>query len=128
MNQLIKRTLMSSVASFFTSPLKYSFSSILQAKPTKKPQVTFSKWMILRGDVVKVITGKDKGKVGKVSRVWRKQNKITVKGVNIKTKFVSNLLLIQKILKVSLLLKKEHIQFTYQTQVCMTVRQRGQLG
>jgi large subunit ribosomal protein L24 len=69
----------------------YSFS-LLKAKPNKKPQVPFQKWTILRGDVVKVIAGKDKNKVGKVTRVWRKKNQITVRGVNIKIKRVSSFL------------------------------------
>lgn len=89
MNILIKRTLMSSVRSFFTTPLKFSFA-MLEAKPGKKPQVPFQKWTILRGDVVKVIAGKDKGKIGKVTKVWRKQNRITVRGVNLKLKNTRN--------------------------------------
>jgi transcription antitermination factor NusG len=91
MNFLIKRTLISQFTSLFNNPIKYSFS-ILNAKPMKKAQIPFAKWTIVRGDVVKVIAGKDKGKVGKVTRVWRKNNAITVKGVNIKIKRASNYL------------------------------------
>lgn len=91
MNILIKRALFTPFipfASLFANPINYSFS-VLKAKPNKKPQVPFQKWTIVRGDVVKVIAGKDKGKVGKVTRVWRKTNAITVKGVNIKIKRTS---------------------------------------
>jgi large subunit ribosomal protein L24 len=35
-----------------------------------------------KGDPVRVITGKDKGTEGVVERVFRKQNKILVNGVN----------------------------------------------
>lgn len=89
MNFLIRKALFNPFASLLNNQLKFTFS-ILNAKPNKKPQVPFLRWTILRGDVVKVIAGKDKGKVGKVTRVWRKSNAITVKGINIKIKRVSN--------------------------------------
>lgn len=38
------------------------------------------------GDTVKVITGTDKGQVGKITKVLKKQNQITIDGVNIKKK------------------------------------------
>lgn len=38
------------------------------------------------GDVVKVITGKDKGKEGKILSVDRKNNKVLVEGINVVTK------------------------------------------
>ncbi len=41
---------------------------------------------IKKDDMVKVITGVDKGKVGKVLRVLPKEDKVVVQGVNIKTK------------------------------------------
>lgn len=37
----------------------------------------------MKGDIVKVIAGDDRGKVGKVVKVLRKLNRIVVKGVNI---------------------------------------------
>ncbi len=39
-------------------------------------------------DNVLVITGKEKGKTGKVSKVLKKKNKIVVEGVNNKVKYV----------------------------------------
>ena len=41
---------------------------------------------IKKDDTVIVITGKDKGKTGKVLRVIPKKNKVVVEGVNIVTK------------------------------------------
>ncbi|MBI2049725.1 50S ribosomal protein L24 [Candidatus Roizmanbacteria bacterium] len=38
---------------------------------------------IKKGDKIKVMTGKDKGREGKVERVYSKQNKILVSGVNL---------------------------------------------
>lgn len=35
------------------------------------------------GDEVQVITGKDKGKKGKIEKVLKRENKITVAGVNV---------------------------------------------
>lgn len=40
------------------------------------------KFKIKRGDVVKVITGKDRGREGKVVAVLRKKAKVIVEGVN----------------------------------------------
>ena len=41
---------------------------------------------IKKGDNIIVITGKDKGKTGKVSKVFPKQNSVLVPGINIKKK------------------------------------------
>ncbi len=41
---------------------------------------------IKKGDTVRVIAGKDKGKEGKVSAVNAKKNTVTVDGVNVHTK------------------------------------------
>lgn len=41
---------------------------------------------IIKGDLVKVITGKDKGKTGEIVKVLTKKDRIVVKGVNIITK------------------------------------------
>lgn len=43
---------------------------------------------IRKGDKVKVITGKDKGKIGPVLRVFIKDRKVLVEGVNIAKKHV----------------------------------------
>ena len=41
---------------------------------------------IKKGDTVMVITGKDKGKHGKVLKAMPKENRVVVEGVNIVTK------------------------------------------
>jgi large subunit ribosomal protein L24 len=38
---------------------------------------------IKKGDNVKVVIGKDKGKTGKVEKVFSKENKVVVSGVNL---------------------------------------------
>lgn len=46
------------------------------------------KMHIKKGDTVQVIAGSDKGKVGEVLQTFPKTSKVTIKGVNIKTKHV----------------------------------------
>lgn len=46
------------------------------------------RWRIKKGDTVKVITGKDKGKTGEITKVLREDRRVVVKGVNIATKHV----------------------------------------
>lgn len=41
---------------------------------------------IKKGDDVKIITGKDKGKSGKIARVLVKKNKVVVEGLNMMKK------------------------------------------
>lgn len=41
---------------------------------------------VKKGDTVVVITGKDKGKTGKILRTMPKTNRVVVEGVNIQTK------------------------------------------
>ncbi len=41
---------------------------------------------IKKGDQVKIITGKDKGKSGKVIKVLTQENKVVVEGLNLLTK------------------------------------------
>ena len=40
------------------------------------------------GDKIVVITGKDKGKEGKITKILRKQNKVVVEKVNMRTKHI----------------------------------------
>ncbi|KAM3140304.1 hypothetical protein pb186bvf_007660 [Paramecium bursaria] len=49
---------------------------------------TFDKWNILKGDKVVLISGKDKGKMGTVARVYRRSNEVLVLGINKKFKRV----------------------------------------
>jgi large subunit ribosomal protein L24 len=43
---------------------------------------------INKGDKVKIITGKDKGRQGVVEKVYKKQNKVTIPGINIYKKHI----------------------------------------
>lgn len=43
---------------------------------------------IRKGDTVKILTGKDKGKTGKVLHILTKANKVSVEGLNLKYKHV----------------------------------------
>ncbi|MCP5369748.1 MAG: 50S ribosomal protein L24 [Rickettsiaceae bacterium] len=44
------------------------------------------KFKITKGDKVKAITGKDKGKVGTVLQVLKKENRVIVSGINVVSK------------------------------------------
>lgn len=57
---------------------------ISRAKPNKPLQVRFPKWTIWKGDEVILRSGKDKGKTGKVTRVFRKKNAVVIDGVNVR--------------------------------------------
>lgn len=48
----------------------------------RKPPEPIKQWNIVRGDTVAVLSGKDKGKQGKVVAVARKQNRVIVGGLN----------------------------------------------
>ena len=56
------------------------------AKTTKAP-VRY-KMHVKKGDTVQVISGRDKGKVGKISRIIPKTSQVVVEGVNVRTKHV----------------------------------------
>ena len=56
------------------------------AKTTKTP--TRYKMHVKKGDTVQVISGRDKGKVGTISRVVPKTSQVVVEGVNVRTKHV----------------------------------------
>jgi len=43
---------------------------------------------IIKADKVKIIYGKDKGREGKVDRVYKKQNKVLIEGINIYKKHI----------------------------------------
>lgn len=46
-----------------------------------------NKLRIKTGDTVKLLSGKDKGKTGKVIKVFPKTGKLVVEGVNLRTRF-----------------------------------------
>jgi large subunit ribosomal protein L24 len=53
-----------------------------------KPKIKFvpNKMHVKTGDTVYVISGKDKGKTGKIVKVFPKKGKVIVEGVNVVTK------------------------------------------
>ena len=51
----------------------------------KKSPARF-KMHVKKGDTVQVISGRDKGKVGEISRVIPKTSQVIVEGVNVRTK------------------------------------------
>lgn len=61
----------------------------MKIKANKKPQVPFRNWQIVRGDEVQIRAGNDKGKVGKVIKVYRKGNAVVVEGINLRLKKMS---------------------------------------
>ncbi|KAL6544421.1 60S ribosomal protein L24 [Orobanche minor] len=59
-----------------------------ECKPNSLPVI--HKMHVKLGDTVKVISGRDKGKVGEVSRVIKHNSSIVVKEINLKTKHVKS--------------------------------------
>src|SRR5687768_2157815 len=57
-----------------------------KAKRVRRKPVVRKRLHITKGDTVQLISGDDKGKRGKVLRVFPKTGRITVEGVNIITK------------------------------------------
>lgn len=43
---------------------------------------------VRKGDTVKILIGKDKGKIGEVTKVLKKSSKVIIKDVNIKKKHI----------------------------------------
>jgi len=43
---------------------------------------------IRKGDKVKIIAGKDRGKVGRVEKIYKNQNKVLILGINIYKKHI----------------------------------------
>ena len=56
------------------------------SKAKKAP--TRYKMHVKKGDTVQVISGRDKGKVGEISKVVPKTSQVFVEGVNVRTKHV----------------------------------------
>jgi large subunit ribosomal protein L24 len=61
---------------------KYTQKNIRNKKYAKKDvAVKPFKLNVKKGDTVKVLTGKDKGKTGEVLRAFPKENKVVVEGI-----------------------------------------------
>jgi len=57
------------------------------ATPKAKPSERI-KMRLRKGDTVKVIAGKDKGKTGEVLRTLPNENRVVVQGINLRTRHV----------------------------------------
>ncbi|XP_064391336.1 large ribosomal subunit protein uL24m-like [Halichondria panicea] len=53
-----------------------------RSRSRKPPPEPLKKWNIVRGDLVQILAGKDKGVQGKVAAVIRKENRVIVGGFN----------------------------------------------
>ncbi|MBU2512441.1 50S ribosomal protein L24 [bacterium] len=60
----------------------------MNTKKKKGVPLTKKKLLLKRGDVVKVICGKDKGTTGKIVSIDRYRERVVVEGVNMVTKHV----------------------------------------
>ncbi|HEU5229514.1 MAG TPA: 50S ribosomal protein L24 [Ktedonobacteraceae bacterium] len=60
----------------------------MATKPKEKKPLHLAKMNIKKGDTVKIITGKDKGKEGIVSRAMPQVSKVIVEGLNVVKKHV----------------------------------------
>lgn len=62
---------------------------MLKSRSSSKKRLTLpSHYHVKRGDMVMVISGKDKGKSGLITRVFRNKGKVLVEGLNIIKKAV----------------------------------------
>lgn len=52
--------------------------------------VPITKWNIVSGDKVVVLTGREKGKVGQVKQVVRRKNRIVIAGINVRKRVIRN--------------------------------------
>ncbi len=59
------------------------FNSIKKNSPSIR-----LKMRIKKGDTVQVLNGKDKGKTGEVLKTFPDQNRVLVKGINLRTKHI----------------------------------------
>ena len=54
----------------------------------KKNQTKRCKMHVKVGDNIQVISGKDKGKIGEITKIFPKTSQVIIKGTNVKTKHV----------------------------------------
>ena len=59
----------------------------LMKLPAMKTTPTINRWNIVRGDMVHVIQGPQKGQQGKIIKVLRKDNRVIIEGVNMVSYF-----------------------------------------
>lgn len=59
-----------------------------KCKPNSLP--ILQKMHVKLGDTVKVISGRDKGKIGEISKIFKHNSSIVVKEINLKTKHMKS--------------------------------------
>lgn len=91
----------------------------------KPLQKNFKNWTIVRGDFVKILTGDDKGKKGKVVKVLRKLNRVVVKNININT-ITKGIFPIKKSLVIVELKSKNQARFMFRMWDFMILLQKKQ--
>lgn len=91
----------------------------------KPLQKNFKNWTIVRGDFVKILTGDDKGKKGKVVKVLRKLNRVVVKNININT-ITKGIFPITKSLVIVELKSKNQARFMFRMWDFMILLQKKQ--
>ena len=67
---------------------KHWNARVLSKQAQKVRGHLIERWKIYRGDQVMVNTGKDRGQVGTVTKVFRKENRLIVEGMNLVKKHV----------------------------------------
>ncbi|ONK65632.1 uncharacterized protein A4U43_C07F39070 [Asparagus officinalis] len=60
----------------------------IECKPNSLP--VLHKMHVKLGDTVKVISGRDKGKIGEITRIFRHNSTVIVKDINLKTKHMKS--------------------------------------
>jgi hypothetical protein len=88
--------------------------------PNRTLQTPIPHWRIFKGDVVQMRVGDDKGKIGKVVKVFRKKNRVIVNGLNKNFRFKSKAYIIQQIHKEKCSSQKRHRQSMSPTLGSMT--------
>eukprot|EP00300_Choanocystis_sp_HF-7_P007112 c15095_g1_i1.p2 GENE.c15095_g1_i1~~c15095_g1_i1.p2 ORF type:complete len:191 (+),score=23.63 c15095_g1_i1:77-649(+) len=56
---------------------------LLKRRAGRAPIETFNVWKVMKGDTVQLLSGKDKGRRGRVEKVIRSRNRVIVDGLNI---------------------------------------------
>lgn len=69
---------------------KVKYMDKVRKKGFPHPRDIMQTWRILKGDMVELIKGDERGKQGKILKVFRKRNKVIIEGINIRTLVYTN--------------------------------------
>lgn len=70
---------------------KYAIVTKIKPPSQIKKITPYKEWPIIKGDLVEIMVGKDKGKQGKIRAVARKKNQVKVIGMNLAENFVDDM-------------------------------------